>query len=542
MSDVLKIAERACAEGEREAFSDGALKSRKGICAVAVCCDKIVDPMEFDPKKKLQTICLLFDWLDSLSAETVRDGLEGICKILDWLKPHVVQWDGELQQLLCCSHIGYGTFYKFLEEKNKWTFLYRTDILHVLKGHYDYSWYRVPQCLYYDMPQAGVKMLPEKTWCELIGFYSEKNVDYGVFAVGMFLAGYRKVIRILQERGLLTDDVKSKLASYVTEENRAWYCEITGEEVSPNTLMEQIYAQEIENPTEARESNALEFFKQNAEKITDMSLLERILHLFPIGLTFDKRFFENETLFRSALTSPAFYSTYLLSEEEDEVRKYFKLYYTADEMRKFALSHWKVFLEKKLYRVLPKALKDNIDFWVSLYEVRENVGVKPNDLKQFPPNISKNQEFLKTCTKMRCMDAFDFNKYYRYETQADIDYALQYAVVDVRKLPAWFTMDIINLLRVAENNSRYNTYDGISCLSLTLDSIPREKYGDKQFALIAENYQINKAAFYMRLDLSLRKDEEIWKFWLQGVALQKVESSIPAIVKKNKDFLEIVGK
>ena len=46
----------------------------------------------------------------------------------------------------------------------------------------------------------------------------------------------------------------------------------------------------------------------------------------------------------------------------------------------------------------------------------------------------------------------------------------------------------------------------------------------------------------MRLDLSLRKDEEIWKFWLQGVALQKVESSIPAIVKKNKDFLEIVGK
>ena len=242
MSDVLKIAERACAAGEKEAFSDGALKSREGICAVAGCCDKIVDPMKFDPKKEMQTICLLFGWLDSLSADAVRDGLEGICKILDWLKPHVVQWDGELQQLLCCSHIGPGTFDRFTKEKNKWAFLHRTDILHVLKGRYDYSWYCVPQCLYYDMPKAGVKMHPEKTWCELIGIYSEKNVDYGVFAVGMFLAGYRKVIRILQERGSITDDVKSKLASYVTEENRAWYSEITGEDVSTNFLMAQVFA------------------------------------------------------------------------------------------------------------------------------------------------------------------------------------------------------------------------------------------------------------------------------------------------------------
>lgn len=533
MSDVLKIAERACAEGEREAFSDGALKSRKGICAVAVCCDKIVDPMEFDPKKKLQTICLLFDWLDSLSAETVRDGLEGICKILDWLKPHVVQWDGELQQLLCCSHIGYGTFYKFLEEKNKWTFLYRTDILHVLKGHYDYSWYRVPQCLYYDMPQAGVKMLPEKTWCELIGFYSEKNVDYGVFAVGMFLAGYRKVIRILQERGLLTDDVKNKLALHVTEENRAWYREITGEEFSPNVLMTQIFEQ-------GNKEKTLEFLEKNAANITDETILERVLHSYPTGLKFDKRFLENERLFRSAITAYDRLFTYFTPDLEKEIQKYFKQYYTADEMREFALSYYDAFLGIKLYRVLPKTLKDDVDFWVSLYEVRKAGGYTPDNLYKFPLNICRNQEFLKRCTKVRCMSEFAFNKYYRYETQEDIDYALQYAVVDVSKLPALFTADITNILRVAENNSRDLQYTFL--LAHTLDSIPREKYGDKQFALLAEHYQIDKAAFYARLDLSLRKDEEIWKFWLRGVDLKRVESSVPAVVKKNKDFSEIIGQ
>lgn len=533
MSDVLKIAERACAAGEKEAFSDGALKSREGICAVAGCCDKIVDPMKFDPKKEMQTICLLFGWLDSLSADAVRDGLEGICKILDWLKPHVVQWDGELQQLLCCSHIGPGTFDRFTKEKNKWAFLHRTDILHVLKGRYDYSWYCVPQCLYYDMPKAGVKMLPEKTWCELIGFYSEKNVDYGVFAVGMFLAGYRKVIRILQERGSITDDVKSKLASYVTEENRAWYSEITGEDVSTNALMAQVFAQ-------GNEEKTLEFLEQNAANITDESLLERILHTYPTGLKFDKRFFENERLFRSAITAYGRYSAYFTPDLEKEMQKYFKQYYSADAMREFALSYYDAFLGRKLYRVLPKALKDDVDFWVSLYEVRKADDHTFFDLDEFPLGVCRNQEFLKKCTKVCCMSEFSFNKYYRYETQEDIDYALRYAAVDVSKLPAWFTADITNILRVAENNSRDLRYG--SLLSHTLDLIPREKYGDKQFALLAEHYQIDKAAFYARLDLSLRKDEEIWKFWLRGVDPKRVERSVPAVVKKNKDFSEIIGQ
>lgn len=138
------------------------------------------------------------------------------------------------------------------------------------------------------------------------------------------------------------------------------------------------------------------------------------------------------------------------------------------------------------------------------------------------------------------MSEFSFNKYYRYETQEDIDYALRYAAVDVSKLPAWFTADITNILRVAENNSRDLRYG--SLLSHTLDLIPREKYGDKQFALLAEHYQIDKAAFYARLDLSLRKDEEIWKFWLRGVDPKRVERSVPAVVKKNKDFSEIIGQ
>ena len=180
------------------------------------------------------------------------------------------------------------------------------------------------------------------------------------------------------------------------------------------------------------------------------------------------------------------------------------------------------------------------DFWVSLYEARKAVGYTPDNLYKFPRNICRNQEFLKRCTKVRCMDVFDFNKYYRYETREDIDYALQYAVVDVSKLPAWFTADIKNILRVAENNSRdpRRRFQ----LSSVLDSIPREKYGDKQFALLAEHYQIDKAVFYARLDLSLRKDEEIWKFWLRGVDPKRVESSVPAVVKKNKDFSEIIGQ
>ena len=403
MSNVLSIAMRACKDADGAAFSDAALKTAEGIRAIAECCEVIHNSMEYAPKKEMQTICLLFGWLDSLSADAVRDGLEGICKILDWLKPHVVQWDGELQQLLCCSHIGPGTFDRFTKEKNKWAFLHRTDILHVLKGRYDYSWYCVPQCLYYDMPKAGVKMLPEKTWCELIGFYSEKNVDYGVFAVGMFLAGYRKVMILLQERGLLTDTVKESFATYVTETNRDWYCELTGKRATSNTLLAQLWAEESGgrasfNPLAHSQGKTFEFFKQNAGSITDISLLEQVLHAFPIGLTFDHRFFENETLFRSAITSPALEATYFLRDEEDEVRKYFKLYYKTDEMREFALTHWKGFLHQKLYRVLPKALKDNIDFWVSVYAVRGDKSGKCNDLDCFPPNICKNQEFLRNCT------------------------------------------------------------------------------------------------------------------------------------------------
>ena len=72
--------------------------------------------------------------------------------------------------------------------------------------------------------------------------------------------------------------------------------------------------------------------------------------------------------------------------------------------------------------------------------------------------------------------------------------------------------------------------------------IPREKFADKQFVLLAENYKIDRAEFYKRLDLSLRKDEDIWKFWLQGVPLQKIEKSVPAIVKGHKDFPAIIGK
>ena len=338
---------------------------------------------------------------------------------------------------------------------------------------------------------------------------------------------------------MITDDVKNKLAFHVTEENRAWYREITGEEVSLNTLMEQVFAQ-------GNKEKTLAFLEQNAANITDESLLERVLHKYPTGLKFDKRFLENERLFRSAITAYGRLFTYFTPDLEKEIQKYFKQYYTADAMREFALSYYDAFLGIKLYRVLPKTLKDDVDFWVSLYEVRkvlrcgdDNLSGEDN-LYKFPLNICRNQEFLKRCTKVRCMDEFDFNKYYRYETQEDIDYALQYAVVDVSKLPAWFTADITNILRVAENNSRDLRYR--SLLAHTLDSIPREKYGDKQFALLAEHYQIDKAEFYARLDLSLRKDEEIWKFWLRGVDLERVESSVPAVVKKNKDFSEIIGQ
>ena len=535
MSNVLSIAMRACKDADGAAFSDAALKTAEGIRAIAECCEVIHNSMEYAPKKELNAVSLLFTWLDSLSAETVQAELSGIGKILDWLKPYVLHWEDNLQQLLAVSIIDLSTFDRLMKKKIKWSFLYRTDVLNVLKGKYDYSWYCVPECLYYDMPKAGVKMLPEKTWCELIGFYSEKNVDYGVFAVGMFLAGYRKVIRILQERGSITDDVKSKLASYVTEENRAWYSEITGEDVSTNALMAQVFAQ-------GNEEKTLEFLEQNAANITDESLLERILHTYPTGLKFDKRFFENETLFRSAITSPALEATYFLRDEEDEVRKYFKLYYKTDEMREFALTHWKGFLHQKLYRVLPKALKDNIDFWVSVYAVRGDKSGKCNDLYRFPLNICKNQEFLRNCTKLRRMRSVDFNKYYQYVTQEDIDYSLQYALVDVKKLPSWFTAEITNILRVAENNSPAESYERLFNLSLTLDMIPREKFADKQFVLLAENYKIDRAEFYKRLDLSLRKDEDIWKFWLQGVPLQKIEKSVPAIVKGHKDFPEIIGK
>lgn len=535
MSNVLSIAMRACKDADGAAFSDAALKTAEGIRAIAECCEVIHNSMEYAPKKELNAVSLLFTWLDSLSAETVQAELSGIGKILDWLKPYVLHWEDNLQQLLAVSIIDLSTFDRLMKKKIKWSFLYRTDVLNVLKGKYDYSWYRFPKCLYYEHPRSGVKILPEKMWCELLDFYSEKNVDYGVFAVGMFLAGYRKVIRILQERGSITDDVKSKLASYVTEENRAWYSEITGEDVSTNALMAQVFAQ-------GNEEKTLEFLEQNAANITDESLLERILHTYPTGLKFDKRFFENERLFRSAITAYGRYSAYFTPDLEKEMQKYFKQYYSADAMREFALSYYDAFLGRKLYRVLPKALKDDVDFWVSLYEVRKADGHTFFDLDEFPLGVCRNQEFLKKCTKVCCMSEFSFNKYYRYETQEDIDYSLQYALVDVKKLPSWFTAEITNILRVAENNSPAESYERLFYLSLTLDMIPREKFADKQFVLLAENYKIDRAEFYKRLDLSLRKDEDIWKFWLQGVPLQKIEKSVPAIVKGHKDFPAIIGK
>ena len=67
--------------------------------------------------------------------------------------------------------------------------------------------------------------------------------------------------------------------------------------------MAQVFAQ-------GNEEKTLEFLEQNAANITDESLLERILHTYPTGLKFDKRFFENETLFRSAITSPALEATF----------------------------------------------------------------------------------------------------------------------------------------------------------------------------------------------------------------------------------------
>ena len=546
MSNVLSIAMRACKDADGAAFSDAALKTAEGIRAIAECCEVIHNSMEYAPKKGLNAVSLLFTWLDSLSAETVQAELSGIGKILDWLKPYVLHWEDDLQQLLAVSIIDLSTFDRLMKKKIKWSFLYRTDVLNVLKGKYDYSWYRFPKCLYYEHPRSGVKILPEKTWCELLDFYSEKNVEYPSFAVGMFLAGYRKVMILLQERGLLTDTVKESFATYVTETNRDWYCELTGKRATSNTLLAQLWAEESGgrasfNPLAHSQGKTFEFFKQNAGSITDISLLEQVLHAFPIGLTFDHRFFENETLFRSAITSPALEATYFLRDEEDEVRKYFKLYYKTDEMREFALTHWKGFLHQKLYRVLPKALKDNIDFWVSVYAVRGDKSGECNDLYRFPLNICKNQEFLRNCTKLRRMRSVDFNKYYQYVTQEDIDYSLQYALVDVKKLPSWFTAEITNILRVAENNSPAESYERLFYLSNTLDMIPREKFADKQFVLLAENYKIDRAEFYKRLDLSLRKDEDIWKFWLQGVPLQKIEKSVPAIVKKHKDFPVIIG-
>ena len=139
MSNVLSIAMRACKDADGAAFSDAALKTAEGIRAIAECCEVIHNSMEYAPKKELNAVSLLFTWLDSLSAETVQAELSGIGKILDWLKPYVLHWEDNLQQLLAVSIIDLSTFDRLMKKKIKWSFLYRTDVLNVLKGKYDYS-------------------------------------------------------------------------------------------------------------------------------------------------------------------------------------------------------------------------------------------------------------------------------------------------------------------------------------------------------------------------------------------------------------------